>query len=152
MVEETGRDLPAERFDRVAVLLDQGEAVLRVEGHDGHRARVFNEVAAHEPGDAEVDNVPAHIPDEPAVDDLGGDHGTRIEPVKQIRGVGVRVGVRVGAGFGFGERPSHSGSAWSRGGSTSTRRLARWASRAAPMSPANSGCARLGRDLNSGCA
>ncbi len=45
-----------------------------------------------------------------------------------------------------------SACSWWRGRSTSTRRAARCCSIAAPMSPAKSGCARVGRDLNSGCA
>src|SRR5699024_8597429 len=109
----------------------------------------------------EVDGVPGQVEDHARVHPpSGGDRArgglvVRRCPRAAVRSVGacvvaharscgafpvvVRGGIRGGASSGS-------------GGGTSNRRVAFCSSTAAPTSPANSGCARVGRDLSSGWA
>src|SRR5690606_20783477 len=85
----------------------------------------------------EVHGVAPHVPHPAAQGELGLTDRTGIHLVDQVDTAQPR-------------RPERHQPACVR--STSTRRWLRWTSRAAATRPAKSGCARCGRDLNSGCA
>ena len=133
-VEQAGGQLPLERPDGVAVLLHQHDPLLLVEREHGHGAGVVDEVPGDDTALAQVHLLADDVPD---------------APVERPRAREHRPGVAVGHAAA---QACASAGSWCRGRSTSTSRDARWASMAAPISPAKSGCARVGRDLNSGCA
>ena len=141
-VQQARRQLPLERADRMAVLLDEEHAATVVQGHDPHGAGVLDVLATDRPALTEVDGVAHDIPDHSLEDRLAVLDRTLLQPVHQLLAARGRRPQRHGA-------DTVSAGAWR---STSTSREARWASIAAPTRPANSGCARCGRDRNSGCA
>ena len=137
-VEQPGGDLPLVRPHWVAVLLDEADPALVVEGRHGHRAGVPDVLTGDLAGCAEVHAVADDVPDEAVHRHLGVPDG--------------EVGVAVGQLLPLGLLRHAVASAVLRGRSTSTRRAARCASIAASTRPAKSGWARCGRDLNSGWA
>src|SRR5699024_3635996 len=126
-IEQTGGKFPQVALHRVSVLAQQQHFPGLVQGEDGHRAGVFHEFAGDDAAVAEVNVLGADVPHAPFVDPLAagdGKAGTFIaEPGRRHR---FRTG-------------------------TSTSRVARWLSNAAPMSPTNRGWGRVRRDLSSGC-
>lgn len=119
----------------MAVLLHEADAVLAVEGEHRDGSRVADVLAHVRARVTQVDLVADDVPDPPLHDDLAVPHGLRVVLVVEAL-----------------RRHGASASTGTLGRSTSTSRAARCSSMAAPMSPANSGCARVGRDLNSGWA
>src|SRR5665648_284786 len=144
-IEQTGGQLPLERTDRVAILLDQQHLVTAgdlSECHDRDRTRVVDILAPDRAGLTEVDGVAPDVPDHTLEHHRAVQDRTLLEPVGQVNatqdlGIQTHCAATVSLPLGL---------------STSTRREALWASRAAPTNPAKSGCARVGRDRNSGWA
>src|SRR5665647_621819 len=144
-VEQPGRQLPLERTDRVAVLLDEQHLIAAIDlakGNDRDGTRVVDVLAGDLAGVTEVDDVAPDVPDHSVEYERRVGDGAPVEPVSQIcatehRGVQTHCTATVSVPLGL---------------STSTRRDALWELIAASTNPAKSGCARSGRDLNSGWA
>ncbi len=132
-VQQSGGDLPQGMAHGVAVLADQQHPVLLVDGQHGDGTCVPHVLAVEAHPVGEVHGVAHQVPHHAAVQHLSVDHLAVVWLIAQF----VHDSSSVGAG-------------WT--GSTSSRRVARCASSAAPIRPANSGWARVGRDFISGWA
>lgn len=133
-VTQPGRRLPQLGAHRVPVLPQQQDPARVVERDHRDRTRVVDELPDHL-GLPQVHGLGHEVPDLPAVQVRVRDDGARGGPVGRPA---PRRGV-VGHAFAF-ARPA------------AAPVVALFAASAAAIRPANSGCARVGRDLNSGCA
>ena len=86
-VEQTSRQLPLERTDRVAVLLDEQDLVTAIDlaqRQDCHGTRVVDILASDVSGFSEVHGVAPDIPDHALKHDGGSGDGTSHQPVGQV--------------------------------------------------------------------
>ncbi len=86
-VKQPGRQLPLERTDRVAVLLDEQHLITTVDlskGNDRDGTRVVDVLAGDLAGVTEVDDVAPDVPDHSVEYERRLGDGTPVEPVSQV--------------------------------------------------------------------
>src|SRR5699024_7463942 len=168
-VEQARRDLPELVAHRVAVLADHQHPVAVVDGEDRHGAGVPDVLAVEAHPLGEVDGVAHEVEDHPLVQPAaGGDgplpglvaqrralldaHACSFPPVSMMSSMPAGAAGADAAADGATGDDAAGGAVPAASGSTSSSRVDFCRSTAAPISPANSGCARVGRDVNSGWA
>ena len=132
-VEQPGGRLPQVGAHRVPVLPEQQHPVLVVEHDHPDGPGVVDDLAGDRLAVRQLDLVAADVPDHAVVHRLAGPHPQRGLLVGDLRRLLPRHAVAAGTGCRL---PATTP----------------WRASAAATRPANSGCARVGRDRNSGCA